>query len=170
MKLPDDRKIIFRDYVAQLANEVLSLSEDHRPYIQPFSSEGDQTLLAKSCATCRGHCCVTGGMTFSFINKSTIAKYITHNPDVIQGDIVEANISHIPERSYQNSCVYHSDSGCSLPNPMRATICNSYFCKSLLFLQEQMQADSSTKVYAAATSDKNIVRTALYDTESYCEF
>jgi hypothetical protein len=45
-------------------------------------------------------------------------------------------MEYLPEKSFKDSCVNHTEKGCSLPKNMRSHVCNDYLCDPLNNLRE----------------------------------
>lgn len=87
------------------------------------------------CAFCAGKCCFLG-VKNAFIDQETIRRYRSYQPKASPVQIIHAYLSYIPDRSYENSCIYHTQTGCCLPRNMRADICVSWRCVTLNRLRE----------------------------------
>jgi hypothetical protein len=86
---------------------------------------------APVCRECRGFCCSFGGASFAFLDRPTLDRFAGANPGISAEAIVASYVSRVPERAYEDSCLYHSRRGCMLPRSMRAALCNEYQCGPL---------------------------------------
>jgi len=135
--LPEQRVAKFRRHLeaAVAESEALTLEEaeieaqrvaaaDRKQDPQPQFAE-----LA-ACAACRGNCCNAGGEE-AFVSAATVKLLRHRNPQMQESEILDAYLSRMPKRSYEDSCVFHAEPGCALPRELRADICNEFFCHAL---------------------------------------
>ena len=108
------------------------------------------------CATCQGKCCSKGREFQAFIQRHTMKRVIDNKELGITGEnIVSTYISHVPEKSITNSCLFHTAEGCVLPNEIKADICGDFYCdglSSLISLKEKAKTGALTVV---VNRDKN---------------
>jgi hypothetical protein len=97
---------------------------------------------APVCGACRGFCGRFGGERFAFLDRTTLDRYASASPGISADELVAAYVSRVPERAYNDSCLYHSRRGCVLPRSMRASLCNEYQCGPLK-QAEAMLADAA---------------------------
>ncbi|WP_372894229.1 hypothetical protein [Stieleria sp.] len=114
-------------------------------------SPSQLAILGNGCAVCRGHCCFQG-RGHAFIHVETVLGYMQRHPDQRPRDVLDAYVSRIGPKAYEDSCVYHAETGCTLPRDMRSTVCNGYLCKGLDEILDQLQ-DSSPEVFVISVSD-----------------
>lgn len=122
-------------------------------------------LIEGICATCRGGCCL-GGANKAYLTTETLARYRSSQPGMSRDEVIDAYLARIPQSSYEDSCVYHSDSGCGLSEEMRSDTCNRYFCRSLLHSsvlakESQEQSDPVLATFVVSAKEHRIVRAAL---------
>jgi hypothetical protein len=92
-------------------------------------------VLQAGCALCQGHCCKGGG-THAYIDDRTMARVRRDRPEADAWAILRLYTAAVPRLAYAGSCVFHGEMGCSLPRPLRADLCNRYYCDGLQhFLQ-----------------------------------
>jgi hypothetical protein len=154
-RLPAGRRRAFREFLEQLIAETAPGPEPADPDAVPPSE-----LLALGCATCRGHCCRSGG-THAYLDEAIIRRYAAQHPEMTAPDIVEAYVERLPARSFQDSCVYHGLRGCVLPREMRAAICNWFQCDGLKSLAERLEQAAPQQVVAVAGSDGRYLRATI---------
>lgn len=92
--------------------------------------QADMPALGVACGLCGGHCCATGGDS-AWLEPGTIRRLQWHDLPVTDSRIIEHYLGFVPEVSYENSCIYHSEKGCCLPRAIRSRVCNQYLCKGL---------------------------------------
>ncbi|WP_072776149.1 hypothetical protein [Marivita hallyeonensis] len=138
--LPPERKAEFQNHVRSVISD--SFAETHADEGPPAPPEKDPDyaerladeepelrVLDAACIACQGDCCLHGRNTQAFLEKETIDYVRWQNPEMNAEDIFDLYMSHLPERSIVNSCVYHGNAGCTLMRSVRANICNSYQCR-----------------------------------------
>lgn len=87
-------------------------------------------VVAGGCGHCRGSCCMAGG-THAFIDERTMARVRSEQPDLTVRGIIRSYVEAIAPVAFEGSCVFHGSSGCTLPRPFRAELCNAYYCDGL---------------------------------------
>ncbi len=88
-------------------------------------------VMEKACTLCNGWCCRQGESTHAFIQRSTLVRVLKNNSDLDEERLVALYKSYIPSVANKNSCIYHSLTGCSLSEELRADICGEFFCWNL---------------------------------------
>jgi hypothetical protein len=87
-------------------------------------------VLGAGCATCQGHCCKGGG-DHAYIDERTMARARRDNPELAARAIIGLYLARLAPRSYKGSCLFHGADGCTLGRPLRAELCNVYYCNGL---------------------------------------
>lgn len=186
--LPADRKAIFREHLQKVIDEVrvsptgtsLDVFSDDLVATASFeptesSSEpqiaNDREQVAilpivagSACATCGGFCCRNGG-THAFVSADTIRRFLAANPDKDCDAAFEEFMGYVPERTYDNSCVYHSSEGCAIPMPYRSKICNDFFCFPLKDLGTMTAEQDNPRVFMVTGNQWEIDNAAFVDVE-----
>ena len=121
----------------------------------------DQAVITASCSACRGYCCRRGG-NHAYLHGDTLERFMRAHPTLSQRQVWKAYIDRLPGESVEDSCIYHGARGCGLPEEMRSTTCNSYFCAGLQNWQEQRRRGGPARAYIAA-ADTSIVHAAFFD-------
>jgi hypothetical protein len=88
---------------------------------------------------------------------------MAEHPEARPRDVFEAYLSHLPSRTYVESCEYHTERGCALPRHMRARKCNEFCCGGLLGLREGLAEVKATRGFAVATAEQEVIRTVIVD-------
>lgn len=105
-------------------------------------------VLATGCATCQGHCCKGGG-DHAYVDERTMARVRRDNPELDARAVIRLFMARVASRSYRDSCLFHGADGCTLGRPLRAELCNAYYCNGL---QDFMRrADGLERVQIVAT-------------------
>ncbi|MCP4721284.1 MAG: hypothetical protein GY860_17660 [Desulfobacteraceae bacterium] len=131
-RLPKKRKTIFLKTLYHLINESLLESGENQDENsrQNEPLKNDSPFEAKACSICSGGCCCIGE-EHAFLKKETIFHYMSGHPDQTPAQVVAAYMKYLPEKSFENSCVNHTKTGCTLPRDMRSHVCNNYLCAPL---------------------------------------
>ncbi len=148
--LPEDRRT---EFVAHLTS-IVDSSFDENNVIESVAVDSDQVvidqcvanplpILSAACGTCQGECCHNGG-THAFVSTKLIAGMRCVNPGISPQELIDLYLAYLPQRSFNESCVYHQATGCALPRAMRAEICNQWECEDLQFIR--IQSDTSPAV------------------------
>ena len=121
-------------------------------------------ILGQACATCRGHCCRTGG-DVAFLDTSDLERFWSTRPRASSASIVRSYLSALPERSYAGSCVFHGRSGCTLPREMRANLCNAFLCDGLRELRSKLAPDAPHGAFLATAKEGELLRAVRVDAD-----
>jgi hypothetical protein len=119
--------------------------------------EGPGPILQRACATCRGACCRRGGEE-AYLSAKTVLGYLERRSDADATGVLQAYLSRVPERSCEDSCIYHGENGCVLPREMRSSICNGFECTGLQRLREKLSGPGPHRVFLVALKDSRVVR------------
>jgi hypothetical protein len=171
--LPERRRRRFRDFVTHLISEVTAHGGGSAPEPEPFrvprslafhgESADELALLANACSTCGGDCCYPG-RDQAFLDVDTMRRYMAEHPEQRPRHVLENFLSHLPNRSHQDACVYQTAMGCALPRGMRADICNAYYCQGLEDLREELARRGTTRAFAVSEERfQLLVRSAFMD-------
>ena len=159
-KLPNRRQNFFRKFLSTLIRETFSEFTDTRvndtgTLSQSISLEDIYPLEARTCAVCRGVCCATGGKD-AYIKKETILRYMHRHPDQKPKQVLAAYMDCLGKKIFIDSCVYHTDIGCSLPRDMRSDTCNEFLCDTLIELDRLLNNPPAPKgVYLIQYAKEN---------------
>ena len=165
INLPERRRRAFRDRLMESLGQAATLraSSSSRtsgdepqtlPVVPPLVFD---PLLVRGCATCRGRCC-NNGQEHAYQDAPNLEGYMCRHPDQRPRHVLEGYLSHIPNKSYENSCVYHEEGGCVLPHEMRARICNDFYCTELRYFQQQFARGTFQEVIYVAIEETRVVR------------
>jgi hypothetical protein len=100
------------------------------------------------CATCQGFCCKGGG-EHAYIDERTMARVRRDRPDLDARGVIRLYLDALAPQAYRGSCLFHGSGGCTLPRPLRAELCNSYYCNGLRDLLRGVDAPAAVEVVAA---------------------
>ncbi len=130
---PDVRKDGFEEHLRGLLSDLDNVGQETL-LRAPFDTDKNSNvshLLGSMCALCNGKCCNKGRANNAFIQRSTLQRVIDNIDEVTEENIVEIYMQHIPEKSMDGSCLYHTDKGCCLSGELRANICDEFFCLNI---------------------------------------
>jgi hypothetical protein len=164
VKIPARRKRAFRKHLTEIISQAVELrANSTNP--PPGETADDSTspppelksLLTRGCTTCRGRCC-NGGGEHAYLNPDTILGYMRNHPQQRPSDVLEAYLSYLPMRAYEDSCVYQTKNGCALPRGMRAKISGDFFCEELRQFHQQYYSEGKRNVLFYAFEENRVVR------------
>jgi hypothetical protein len=89
------------------------------------------------CATCRGGCCPHGGDT-AYLTVATLRRFMAAYPALSPDEVLSAYLDRVRSSTQADSCINHTDQGCSLPTEMRSDTCNRYLCAAQKTLHERL--------------------------------
>lgn len=169
--LPQQRINAFLDHILRCINEAKALqnSKDHTTKITPAKTDSlvnaetlfERKALIQACSTCKGLCCLKGGVSHAYQDAVNMFHYMKNNEGKDSDGIIAEYLNYIPPRSYEDSCVYHTDSGCTLPRNMRAEICNKHLCQGLRAIKREFSEPGPETLFIVAENNYHIVRSTL---------
>lgn len=87
-------------------------------------------VVRAGCSACQGHCC-RGGGDHAYLDERTMARVRHDQPELDAAGVIALYIGSIAEQAYEGSCLFHGRHGCTLTQPLRAELCNTYYCNGL---------------------------------------
>ena len=75
-----------------------------------------------ACSACRGHCCQKGGND-AYLDFKSVGLAWGRFPHLSKEQLVAAYLAAIPARTFADSCIFHAEHGCALPETMRSPVC-----------------------------------------------
>jgi hypothetical protein len=164
VNLPERRKRAFQNHLMEIISRAAALrasSADSPPGETALDSSSPPpdlaNLLGRGCATCRGRCC-NGGGDHAYLNVDTVLGYLRAHPKQRPRHVLEAYLSFLPNRAYEDSCVYHTKTGCALPREMRGKISADYFCEELREFERHYYQVGEQTVMFHAFEENQVVR------------
>lgn len=134
--LPPERLQRFREHLEVIAEFAFKEPEPDADLTHhEANAPEEEPLVGAACATCQGRCCRDRGGDTALLLPDDFNRYRQRHPGATKQDIIEAYLSHLPELSTRDGCVYQAMTGCALPREMRQDICNSYYCDALRWLR-----------------------------------
>lgn len=139
--LPARRRRIFRDFLNKLIGQLYSKRKQE--ITVPVKNADSSNLLdlqKQFCTVCQGGCC-TNGSNNAYLSVETLLRYGRSNPQYRPRHVLAAYLDRIPEKSYADSCIYHTQSGCNLPREMRSDTCNQFLCSPVTRFCRQVKGE-----------------------------
>ena len=87
-------------------------------------------IVRAGCTACRGHCCKGGG-EHAYLDERTMARVRRDNPDLDAAAVIALYVGSVAAEGNAGSCLFHGAFGCTLAKPLRAELCNTYYCNGL---------------------------------------
>lgn len=120
-------------------------------------------MMFRGCAACRGHCCTRGG-THAFLSADGLRAIAARETGGDTGAALHALYAqHLPAMHYEHSCVFHGETGCSLPRSLRSDTCNRYLCGGLAVLRRELVASGAGDAVVGAATWSGLERIAVLD-------
>lgn len=170
--LPEKRRKMFCDRLKQLIEQASAelcspthITDDSKKQTGPNVETQDTELcsiLKNACAICRGSCCTRGG-EHAYIKVETLLRYMHQHPELQENQVLDDYLSFLSEKTYEDSCVYHTETGCSLPSYMRSDTCPWFVCEGLDEIEKHTINTKSNCFFIAAMRGTNILRSAFID-------
>lgn len=143
-----------------------ALAEPDRPFPETAEPPPAQApLIRASCAACLGSCC-SAGADHAYLYPDHFRRLLRDRPGLTRDQILAEYESRLPALVYQESCVYHTTSGCALPRDLRANLCNTFLCGGLSqMLDAQPKEGAPLPVLAVCARDNSAdpVRVTVFD-------
>ncbi len=116
--------------------------------------EPENPLTVAACATCAGQCCAFGAPAYAFLTVEAFQRFRQRNPGTTSAEVAAHYLGRLPERSVEESCVYHGEHGCALPRTERSDACNSYHCGPLIQLGRRFDELRTSNALIVACDEK----------------
>lgn len=87
-------------------------------------------VVQAGCTQCQGHCC-RGGGEHAYLDDRTMARVRKDNPELDAAGVISLYVDSVAEQGFEGSCLFHGRFGCTLAKPLRAELCNTYYCNGL---------------------------------------
>lgn len=128
INLPMRRRRAFRDFLNKLIGQIHCNGKHETNTSTNYGAPTHiRKLQAQFCSVCQGGCC-TNGSNNAYLTSATLLNYMRLNPQHRPRHVFEAYLERIPNKSFADSCIYHTHTGCNLPRQMRSDICNQFLC------------------------------------------
>jgi hypothetical protein len=126
--VPPARRQALEAHLTRVMNEASFLALDDKDRIDATPGAPD---FSAACAACRGHCCQKGGDD-AYLDFESVGLAWGRFPHLTKQELLAAYLGAVPARSFANSCIFHAELGCNLPQTMRSPVCGAYLCGPLL--------------------------------------
>lgn len=163
--LPAQRRAAFCEHV----RATVAAAMDAAPYVDaaptgiPMADASPLAILnGHACGACGGHCCRHGD-TQAYVMTGTIDRYRAVHPNKSPEEIVEAYCGLLPERSFEDSCVFHAERGCTLPGWMRSDVCNEFLCEELTEFNDASRNLPQPRAFFLPVENRDFVAAVLAD-------
>jgi predicted nucleic acid-binding Zn ribbon protein len=123
-------------------------------------SDATGSALQAACTNCRGVCCANGN-DHAYLTTETLHRVKRANPDLSDDQVVDLYLSHVGQRGYAGSCIFHQSTGCGLPREMRSATCNNFFCSPLRDFMAAAARNPAATVFLAAVDNRSVRAGAL---------
>jgi hypothetical protein len=157
--LPTKRRSRFAKKLIQLVETALAtpLADRAENLRQEEEEEWALPVLGWACATCGGRCCLKGG-AHAYLHVATILRYRIEHPGARSRDIVADYCRYLASETYEDSCVFHAATGCTLPRHLRSDTCRSSLCSGLVELRYMIKHLGWTRFFFAAMYRDEVLR------------
>lgn len=146
--VPAAQRQALREHLLALRSEVEALQGMPQPAAAPApAAPAVDSLLAKVCASCTGHCCRDGNGRMAFLDARAMQRAVLDAPDSTYAEVVDAYLADIPQRHHADSCVFHGERGCALPRHRRADLCNRWECPGLREARNHAESSGATQFF-----------------------
>ena len=165
---PQDRVRKLRRHLVESMRDLREVKRPER-LIQSATPEpsGFAAEVARAgCATCQGFCC-RGGGEHAYIDERTMARVRRDRPDLDARGVIRLYRDALAPLAYRGSCLFHGPGGCTLPRPLRAELCNSYYCNGLRDFLRRGDEPRHVMVVAARGGEERMQRLTLGDGSAY---
>jgi hypothetical protein len=139
----------FRRHLVECLRDLRKAKRPERLIQSPVSAPTDAAVpvLQAGCAACRGFCCL-GGEDHAYLDERTMARVRRDRPELTERGVISAYVAQIAPVSFQDSCLFHGATGCTLDPAMRARLCHNFFCSPLREFLRHGVFDAATEVVA----------------------
>ncbi len=128
-----------------------------RPAADPAEAAAGPAVAGHLCALCRGRCCRFGLPGKAFIEARQLREWLASRPDSTWLDAVEHYLGFIAPEHLDESCLFHSTTGCTLPRERRSDVCNQFACDTL----EQVRDLGAATVVVGISAPRALHGTAV---------
>jgi len=145
----------------QLANHPLRRNRLLSGY-EPRDKDCDSRAVINACSTCRGWCCRMGHQ-HAYLSPEFLAWRFVQDESLTSEAMIDDYIDRIPEKSQNDSCLYHTEMGCALPREIRSSTCNDFLCPGLRQHKASIDQDPHQPTVVVAFDGEEYLRAADMD-------
>jgi hypothetical protein len=170
--LPEKRRGMFCDRLKQLSDQAaaqppsfINLTDDSTMQTKcDDRMQGKQlhSILNNVCTVCRGSCCMHGE-DHAYLKVDNLLRYMHEHLELQQQQVFDKYVSCLTKKTYKDSCLYHTETGCALPSYMRSESCSSFACDGLVEIEKHVIDTKSTRFFIAAMEGEKVLRSAFID-------
>jgi hypothetical protein len=129
--------------------------------------EKESQLLGMACATCMGECCGLG-KEHAFQDTTSLTFFLNGQFKTLElSEVIQLYSQFFPNQSYENSCIFHGNMGCTLPSELRSFTCKNYRCQPLRNYHQELIKNKHELTIAAAAKEKNINKISIFNEEGF---
>ncbi len=160
---PTERIAAFRRTLEEsfVEAERLAMHPLRRPGLlsgyRPRDEDCDSRAVVNACSTCRGWCCRMGHQ-HAYLSPEFLAWRLKTEPSVTPEEMVDDYIDRIPAESQNESCLYHTTTGCAMPREIRSSTCNDFLCPGIRQHQSAIDEDPHQATVVVAFDGDAYVR------------
>ncbi len=159
--LSDERRDTFRVNVSAAIRR--AFDDPDRPFPEtPETAADGAPLIQAACGACRGSCCKYGA-DHAYLYPDHFRRLLRDHPGRSPEEVLSDYLARLPQRVYDDSCVYHTETGCALPRELRSNLCNTFLCGPLEeLMKSQSVAPVPVLVTCARDNSSDVLRSALF--------
>lgn len=105
-----------------------------------------------ACTMCQGRCCGHGG-DLAYLTELTMARVVAAEANPSASRLLRRYLQRVPDKAVRGSCIFHGERGCTLDRPLRADICNRYYCAPVRGFFRTAAAREGRDVLVTAVQD-----------------
>lgn len=168
--LSSARKKAFLKHIRAIYQDIEQVRPNaHETYQSKLNEQDPQQiadLLGKACATCKGHCCGTGG-NHAYQDYGSLKMFLIENASLNEESVAQLYASYLPNESYEFSCIFQANKGCTLPNNMRSITCRNHKCDGLSHYESQLKEGETNLTVAGAVNGSNVLTIAVFSQKGF---
>ncbi len=127
--------------------------------------EPSASAIVNACSTCGGVCC-RQGKEHAFLTPEFLAWRLLDDPQQLPREIVEDYVRRLPEESWNDSCLYHTLTGCNLPRSIRSSTCNDFLCTGIADHGPSLRENLEIPSVAVAADGTRLLRYGVMGVEA----
>lgn len=135
--MPDAVKARFSDHLRALIARAFGAPPEQSSVLR--DEDPHPAAIDAACCLCHGKCCLNGGPNNAFLETGDIDRFRLRNPGSTEAEALQTYAALIPEHHVLGSCVFHGQTGCTLPRSMRSDLCNTFLCSGQRQIAEGLE-------------------------------
>lgn len=117
---------------------------------------------AALCAHCAGRCCTHGAASGAFVDTRVLQRWLDAHAGADIDDAIADHLALLPAEHVAGQCCYQTATGCALPRPRRADICNSYRCDALAVLARRLNEDPGAAAVVLTREGRRLEQAVIF--------